>query len=120
MTPVRLIFCRVVSANAADASRNKTQTAAHPKNTQCDLLKSDIEFISVIQWRLIYREAPPVMSTHQTRQSFHLRESDHPTRVRALPAVSRRILMLGRDQRPLPMYFPKPEKQQCPRRHFRQ
>src|SRR5262249_38060199 len=34
-----------------------------------------------------FRDAPPVMLIHQTRRSFRLREPDHPTRVRALPAV---------------------------------
>src|SRR5262249_35953373 len=48
-------------------------------------------FISVLRWRHIYGEAPPVMPLHQTRRSFRLRQPDLPTRVRALSFLTSEI-----------------------------
>src|SRR5262245_29986476 len=38
-----------------------------PQERPVQLIEERHRFISALQWRLIYREAPPVMSIHQVR-----------------------------------------------------
>jgi hypothetical protein len=48
MTPVRVIFSRVVSAEAATAPRSNEATAPHPIKVIIHFLEGNMVFISVI------------------------------------------------------------------------